>query len=142
MIRAVLDTNVFVQALIGRATSASAKVLDALRTSHYGLVLSPAVFEELVNVLRLDALRARHQLTDEGVDDFARTMLSLAVVYPDVRLISPALPRDVSDTKFLDLAISARADYLVTNHRRHLVRLGIHAGVAILSPAAFLRRLP
>jgi putative PIN family toxin of toxin-antitoxin system len=137
MIRAVLDTNVFIRALIGRGHAASARVVDALRTGRFRSILSPAVVSELAAVLRIDSIRSLHQLTD----DFVLTMLNLSEIHSDVATTAPALARDKSDTKFLDLANSSGADYLVTNDRRHLLRLRRHFGFGIVTPSRLLTHL-
>jgi predicted nucleic acid-binding protein len=56
--------------------------------------------------------------------------------------VSATLPRDVTDTKLLALADEAGADYLVTNDRRHLLRLRQDGKTRIVTPARFLGELP
>jgi predicted nucleic acid-binding protein len=51
------------------------------------------------------------------------------------------IARDATDTKFLGLAQVAQADYLVTNDRRHLLRLKHYGRTKIVTPAQFLREL-
>jgi predicted nucleic acid-binding protein len=47
----------------------------------------------------------------------------------------------VTDAKFLGLAEEAGANFLVTNDRRHLLRLKRHGRTRIVTPARFLREL-
>lgn len=58
------------------------------------------------------------------------------------KTVPAGLTRDVTDTKLLALADEANADYLVTNDRRHLLRLGRFGRTKIVTPAQFIRSLP
>jgi predicted nucleic acid-binding protein len=48
---------------------------------------------------------------------------------------------DVTDTKFLALAEESGATYLVTQDRRHLLRLKQYGKTQIVTPAQFLKEL-
>ncbi len=121
MITAVLDTNVFIQALIGTPRSASARTLRALDDGRFQLLFCPSTIDELLDVLALPAMRD--------------------LVLPDPAQPPASLPRDMTDTKFLGLAAVAHADYLVTNDRRHLLRLEEYEGTRIVAPRGFLNEL-
>jgi predicted nucleic acid-binding protein len=54
------------------------------------------------------------------------------------RVVSHAVSRDVTDTKFLDLAVASDADYFVTNDRRHLLPLKRIGRTRIVTPHKFL----
>jgi len=62
-------------------------------------------------------------------------------VLPGTLSVSSALARDVTDTKWLAIALEADADYLVTLDRRHLQRLKSIGQTKNVSPRAFLRAL-
>ena len=47
-----------------------------------------------------------------------------------------------SDNRILECAVSGRADVIVTGDRKHLLKLGEHAGIPLVSPSDFLRWLP
>ncbi len=51
------------------------------------------------------------------------------------------MPLDPKDDMIVATAVAARADYLVTGDRRHLIVLGHYEGIRILSPRAFLSEL-
>jgi putative PIN family toxin of toxin-antitoxin system len=141
MITAVLDTNVFVQYLIGGTQSASALTVEALLAGSYLAVFSTDTIDELVEVLSVSSMNARHGLSDDEILDFIASLLEAALIFPAEEVVSNELTRDVSDTKLLALVESASAAFLVTNDRRHLIRLKSHAGASIVTPARFLRAL-
>jgi predicted nucleic acid-binding protein len=51
------------------------------------------------------------------------------------------LTRDASDAKFLELALAANADFLVTYDHRHLLRLKSIGRTRIVTPHKFLLAL-
>lgn len=76
MIIAVLDTNVLVQAAIGSVTAASFRAVQANEEGKYQLAFSPATIDELLDVLILPHIRARHGWSDDEVLRFVITLLA------------------------------------------------------------------
>lgn len=52
-----------------------------------------------------------------------------------------ALTGDPDDDLILESAVTGKVDVLVTGDRRHLLPIGEHGGVRILTPQAFLAEL-
>jgi putative PIN family toxin of toxin-antitoxin system len=141
MIVAVLDTNVLVQSLIGSHRSASVQVVEALLLNRFQAVFSPETIDELIDVLNVPHIRARHRLTAEELEQFVSALLSRANLLAGASGVSPSLPRDATDAKLLALAEQANADFLVTNDHRHLLRLRRFLATSIVTPAQFLKKL-
>lgn len=141
MITAVLDTNVFVQYLISPGRSASVRTIDAYFDRQFRLAYSSAMFDEVLDVLMLPRIRARHGLTDAELLEYLAALLVDAIRFPGVVLVSPRITRDVTDVKFLSVAVESTADYLVTNDHRHLLPLRHYRGTWIVTPTQFLREL-
>jgi putative PIN family toxin of toxin-antitoxin system len=139
MIRAILDTNVVVQSVI--SSGASARVLDAYYDGKFRFVYSPSTLDEVIDVLMLPSIRARHGMSDDEILEFAASLLVNADRHDAGDTVAVSLARDVTDNKFLALAEAADADYLVTNDRRHLLPLKRHLTTEVVTPAEFLRRL-
>jgi putative PIN family toxin of toxin-antitoxin system len=142
MITAILDTNIFVQAAIGSSRGASSRVLKAFDLDKYRLVFSPETLDELLVVLCVPHIRARHGWTDDQILRFILSFLPNSNIYPGKKLISPAVTRDVTDAKLLGLAEEAGADFLVINDRRHLLRVRRYRQTRIVTPSQFLAKLP
>lgn len=51
--------------------------------------------------------------------------------------MSATVSADPDDTKFLECALAGGADYIVSGDA-HLLNVGQHEGIQIVSPAAFL----
>jgi putative PIN family toxin of toxin-antitoxin system len=139
---AILDTNILVQALISPLRSASARSLEAYYDGRYRLVYSAETLDELIDVLTLPQIQARHGLDDDEILEFVASLLADADGYAvDIELPND-ITRDVTDTKFLALAEESGAEYLVTNDHRDLLRLHAWGHTRIVTPAQFLRELP
>jgi putative PIN family toxin of toxin-antitoxin system len=141
MISAILDTNVLVQAVISSPRSASQRALRAYRDKRYRLVFSAETLDELHEVLSLPQMQARHGWTNAELAQHFTFLLANSLFYRISHSVSPSLTRDVTDPKFLELAQAADAEYLVTNDRRHLLRLRQHGSTRIVTPAQFLHEL-
>jgi len=120
--RVVLDTVVFVQALIsGRGPAAGC--IDLLRAGRFILLMSDASFDELSNVPLRARLTAKYPfITIERVQSFVAEIASLSV-----KITKPApvfsLPRDAKDEPFVDLAVAGNAQFIVTWNEVHLTYL-------------------
>jgi putative PIN family toxin of toxin-antitoxin system len=129
--RLVIDTNVFVSALIrpGRSLTALIDHVD----QHGTLLYSTETLAELVDVLsrrKFGAYTNPDQIA-QFVEWFIMTGELVAVTEPQKG------SRDPKDDKFLSLAIAGKADYLISGDKDLLV-LRRFDSVPIVSPAAFL----
>lgn len=140
MITAVLDTNVPVQAAISDR-GASYRVIQAAFNREYQPVFSPATMEELQHVLAVPSIRSLHTWSDAEIRDYVDLLTADAAFYAGKEQVGASLTRDVTDTKFLTLAKEAAAPYLVTNDRRHLLRLKHFGNTRIITPAQFLKHV-
>ncbi len=141
MIRAIGDTNVLVQATLGSPRSASARTVDAYLDRKYQIVFSPQTVEELLHVLSTPGIRARSGWSEDQVLEFVVSLMADVAYFIEQQAISASTTRDQTDVKFLSLAAVSKADYLVTNDRRHLLRLRRFGRTRIVTPTRFLRVL-
>lgn len=137
MIRAVLDCNVVVAAMLN-PTGQPGRVLGLVREA-FELVWSPPIVAECHRVAGYPRLRGRFRVRDPHrfVEDLAGAALMVTADLPDVN----GVPADPSDDVYLATALAGAAPWLVTGDRRHLLPLGRFAGVRIVPPAAFLTEL-
>ena len=112
MIRAVIDTNVVVSGLLTPAGN-EALILLAIQQGLVRPYFSEEILEEYAGVL----VRPKFAFP---VDEIAAL---LALFRQQGELIVPnasgAVSVDPGDTKFLQCAETAQADYLVTGNKRH-----------------------
>ena len=141
MTSAILDTNVFVQATFSASGSASYRTIVAQEQGKFRLIFSEATIDELLDVLQLPNIRASHRWSDDQILRFVSSFVADATIYTAVPSVPASLVRDATDAKFLGLAELSRADFLVTNDRRHFLPLRHHGHTKIVTPAQFLRDL-
>ena len=134
MLRAVLDANVYISAII-QPGGPPGKVLERfLSAASFDLVISPQIVDEVLRALAYPKVRK----VLRGVD--AQLWFEDIVVLAD--LVAGAheisrVSRDPDDDKYLAAALEGRAAYVVTGDRAFLA-LREHAGVEIVTPRAFL----
>lgn len=135
--RIVIDTGVFISAAIKSQTIPSIAVRRAVQQGV--LLKSHSTEAELMDVIdrpylaRLIARTARARLVE---------LMSLAELVPTSEHIAAC--RDPKDDKFLELAVSGRADVIVSGDADLLV-LNPFRRIPIVTPAAFVHgmaRLP
>jgi putative PIN family toxin of toxin-antitoxin system len=139
---AVLDTNVILQFHLSSSRSASVRTLEAFYASRFRLLYSAAVLDEYFDVLTTPTIRRRHQLADDEILEFLASLLLPGCRYPGLLSVDADVVRDVTDVKFLTLAAESKANYLVTNDRRHLLTVRRYGHTRIVTPTQFLRELP
>lgn len=133
--RIVVDTNVFVSA-IARSRSIPRQAVDKVLDSGV-LLFSEATITELVEVLRRP--KFDHYVSREDRAIFLSQLEAVAEFVPIIQLIREC--RDPKDDKFLELALNARADVIITGDA-HLLGMHPWRGTTILSPVGYLQRGP
>jgi putative PIN family toxin of toxin-antitoxin system len=131
--RIVVDTNVFVSALIILG-SVPSQAVDKMLDS--GIILfSEATMSELAEVLSRP--KFSRYVSVETRTSFLGQLASVAELVPVIRLVREC--RDPRDDKFLEVALNGRADVIITGD---VDLLGMHPwrGIRIMSPRDFLKR--
>lgn len=133
--RAVLDLNVYVSALINPAGT-PARVVRLGLQRRYEVVVCPALLRELHEVLVRDTLR-RYFTVDEAVE-FVGALAGSSDEVDDPAAVEP-VSRDPDDDYLLALAREAGADRLVTGDPDLLEVVG--PPVPVVSPSVFVAEL-
>jgi putative PIN family toxin of toxin-antitoxin system len=137
MVRAVLDSSVLVSTfLTPRGTSA--QLLPFARNGRFTLCLSLELLDETIGILvkKQSRLFERYRYADDRIRRFERHLMAIADIahdLPDLRVV----PDDPADDKIVATALAAKAGYLVAGDR-HLLALGRHGSITILTPRQFL----
>jgi putative PIN family toxin of toxin-antitoxin system len=136
MIRAVLDVNVLVSAIIG-PLGFSRRVVLACAARRFTAIASEGIYTKLEEKLSLPRIARRYNLSTpediRWVQGLLRTEAELVIVPLAER---PSVTGDPEDDYVLATARLAQADYLVTGDR-DLLDLGQHEGMKIVSPREF-----
>lgn len=129
MTRAVLDTNVWIGAILWRG--AACQVRHRAEAGHYAAVTSNAILHELMKVLRLD-----FGLSDELVFGWWVHLNRLCDVVHVTSLLN-VVERDPDDDKFIECAVDGRCEYVVSKDR-HLLDLERYDQIRIVTVGKFL----
>jgi uncharacterized protein len=129
--RCVFDTNVIVSAVLFENSKPGQAIRLALRRG--AVVMSLETLRELHEVLAREKF-ARY-VSPERREDFLLALVERVELVDPVEAVHVC--RDPADDKFLELAASARADYLVTGDQ-DLLSLNPFRGTAILTADALL----
>jgi uncharacterized protein len=132
-VRIVLDTNVIVSALL-REASVPGQVLDLCIAGEVGLVVDERILAEYRDVL----IRRELGLDAAAVKEFLGFMNYAEHV---VGLPLPFKLADADDMPFLEVAVAAGADAIVTGNTKHFKLREGRLAIAIMTPRAFLDRL-
>lgn len=111
-INAVFDCNTLLQAAANRNNPSSA-CFRLVESGIVRLFVSRNTLDELYDVLNRDYIRTAFQYDDAVVAEFVGKVRSVSVFVENV----PArisLARDVDDEEYLNLAIEAKADFILT----------------------------
>ena len=138
MLKIVLDTNVFVSALIN-PRGKPAQILNYVFESKVRLFTSPSIIEELERVLSYPKLVKRHGLEKEELKKFVSDLLSILSLVEGKKAIE-VIVEDPADNNYLSCALDAKADFIVSGDI-HLLNLREYEGIQIITPAQFLEML-
>jgi len=133
-VRAILDANVIISALLSRSGSATV-VLRAWQDGQFELTVSPLLLAELERALAYAKLRRR--ISAEEADAVVGWLRRAATVTPDPQGPPPIRSRDPGDDYLLTLAASEHA--LLVSGDEHL--LSLQGESPVHSPASFLSLL-
>jgi putative PIN family toxin of toxin-antitoxin system len=136
-VRVVLDTVVFVRALINPKGRWGRLLFG--HADKYVIVLSPEIVKEILEVINRPELHRRFpEMAELPRLDLVLSKLEEAdVVEPLERL---EVCRDPQDNKFFECAVAARADYIVSEDR-DILDVGEYRGIRMVSATEFLEIL-
>lgn len=133
MIKVVIDTSVFVAALLSKSqTSAPVQVLNSWREGRFTLVMAPLLLSELVVKL------TRKQVPEADVEDLVAIIATTALQIPGAYEATRLDNIDPDDNMFLAAAYEAKADYLVSLDKKDLLPLKHYHGTQIVAPDLFI----
>ena len=137
LMRAVVDTNILVRAVI-KPSGTVGPVLLRLRQGSYTLLYAQSLLEELIDVLNRPRIREIYRLTEQDIQTVVGLILLRGEPVTPTEQI--AVCRDPKDDKFLEVAVAGEADVIVSGDQDLLV-LHPFVGIPILPAAAFLQML-
>jgi putative PIN family toxin of toxin-antitoxin system len=132
----VLDTSVLVAA-VRSSRGASFRLLELVGDARWRISVSPGLLFEYEEITRplVEELWAQPERLDNLLD-----FLVASSNRPKISYTWRPVLRDADDDMILELAIAARANFIVTHNVRDFAGAE-RFGVGVLTPAEFLRKL-
>ena len=128
--RVVIDTSIFIASFWeGRSRT----VVELWKKGRITLCVSEAILKEYLDIIpRFNMLKKE-----------AGKLLSLFKARKNIKIVTPSkrlkvIKEDPADNKFLECAIEARAEYILSADK-HLRNLRKYEGVRIVSSGSFLK---
>jgi len=137
MIKAVLDSNVVVSALI-KPKGKPAQILDQL--DRFDLFLMEHILEEARRILNSRRIRRKYYHPPEEIDQYLDHFLRTVAELVPAQHVENVIPEDPPDNVVLAGAVDNHARYLVSGNK-HFLRLVEYRGVKMVTPAQFLEIL-
>lgn len=131
--RVVLDTNTLVSALLFSGTTS--RLVALWQSRQITVLVSKPILQEYLRVLAYPKFR----MTEDEIRGLIEEELLPFVEAVRVKRHLAIVRRDPEDDKFLECAVTGRAEYIITGDR-HLRELGSYREITILTVGEFLRR--
>ena len=135
--RAVVDTNILIRALI-KPQGSVGPILTRLSAGDYVLVYTDALLDELLEKLALPRIRIKYGIGDDVVEGFLQVLLLRGDHVAPRRAVR--ISRDPDDDRVIEAALEGTADYIVSGDG-DLTELIEVEGIPIVAPSTFLRAL-
>lgn len=114
-IKAVFDCNVFLQA-VSNEKSPAAACFRLVQQKVFQLFVSEETLAELDEVLNRPYIKEHFSLSDQAIIEFISNLRILSKVFSKVPPVF-SLPRDIDDEPYINLAVEAEADFIVTRDK-------------------------
>ena len=129
----VVDTNVLISAILSPKSISAIAVKKAL--IDYDLHFSKATFDEVSEVIKRDKFKKFLEKRADERDEFIKDLQDLGIFIKPTKSITDC--RDPKDNKFLEVALTCNAIFLVSENN-DLRTLSPYNGIKILTPTEFL----
>lgn len=125
-LKVVFDTNIWISSTLWNESLAN-KILRKLIETDAEIYTSLEIIEEYKKVLKRD-----FYYSDEEIDRFVNYILSFSIVLkPSERIF--VIQDDPDDNKIIELAVEAKADYIIS-YDNHLLKIGKFRDILIIRP--------
>jgi putative PIN family toxin of toxin-antitoxin system len=134
MIAAVIDTNVFISAILADRTPLAA--IETTRKGQTRLLVTTAILDEIERVMLRPKFTRYFQAQGITPSTFILNYAAFARhITPETVTDCPI--QDAKDLIFIECAVAGQADYIVSGDH-HLLELKAYRNIQIVTPAQFL----
>ena len=130
--RVVLDTNVLISALL--FTGEPSKIVELWQRGRFVPLICRETFEELRAVLKYP----KFSLVPDEIQSIIESEILPFFEVVEIKKRVKGICRDPEDDKFIDCAVEAKADCIISGDT-HLLKVKRYQTIAIHSPKDFLQ---
>lgn len=132
-IRVVLDTNVYISAII--IGGVCEKLFEEIQKRDFKIFISPFLIQEIIKVLK-----KKFKWDDEMIQFVICFLLEKAIlIYPQKKVF--IIKEKEDDNRILEIALEAKAHFLISGDKKHILPLKKINHTQIISPKNFLKIL-
>lgn len=133
ILKVVLDTNIFISGIFWEGNYCS-QIIDAWRAGKIVLVTSLEIVQELVETLR----DFKIEMPEEMIKEWQTMIIENSfIVIPKKKL--DIVKEDPKDNKFFEAAIAGEAQYIVSQDKKHILKIGEYGGIKMIHPEEFVK---
>lgn len=132
-LRVVLDTNVYASAFIHKERRIF-QIWQYALDRRYRLLVSPPIIKEIA-----DTLRDVFNWEEKEIIRHLKLVAKVGEIITPETMLNVIL-EDPKDNRILECAVEGKANLIVSGNK-HLQRLKIYEGIAVIKPIDFLRTL-
>jgi putative PIN family toxin of toxin-antitoxin system len=132
--RVVLDSNIYLSGLIFPG-SKPAMILNLANKGTFEVFCSDFIVDEIGRIL-IKKFGYDERTTDQFIGTFLKFV---KIIIPQNKVEIIETKKD--DNRILECALSARADYLITGDKKHILPLRKIGKIKIINPAEFIEIL-
>jgi putative PIN family toxin of toxin-antitoxin system len=130
--RVVIDTNVFISAILGGKLGI---IVDEWKARKFTIIVSEAIAREYLDVINRPKFNfSRREIVD--TTDYLLRTVEFVTPLESVSIVKA----DPTDNKFLEAALQGKVDYVVSGDA-HLLDLKTFREIPIVSAREFIERL-
>ena len=135
MIRAVLDTNTLISAVINVNASVAKEIYQSFIDKHFLLVVSLELLAEVDEVLHRDRVIGFHKRSSKDLQEILNQLTNLSYIVPGNTKVD--VSRDIDDNKIISAGLEGKVDYIVSRDK-DLLDLKVHQWIKIITPEEFM----
>jgi len=131
--KVVIDTNILISSLL-KSKSKARDIYRLVLRGKMKLYISEDLLNELKRVLEYPKFKIEKLRKEAFLINLTRVAV---LVYPKQKI--GVIKKDPPDNRFLECAVEAKVDYLISGDKKHLLPLKNFQGIKILNSDEFLK---
>lgn len=135
---AVPDINVFVS---GTTISQGypSQVFDLWQNNYFQIATSEPILQKMREVYLYPPVKKITGMNEEQADEFLKNLRQSAIVVSGKTVVD--VSSDPEDNSLFACAIEAKANYIVSGDKKHVLSVGYFKGIKTISPKDFVEEI-